>query len=509
MQDYDVIIVGYGPAGLVLASSLGVRGHRVAVVERQRDLYHLPRLTHIDDETARIIQTTGDVELALRDSSSIDSYIWQNGQGDVLLRVGSADLGPHGYPKDISIFQPDIEQSIHQRVVGYPNVTLLRGRQATALEQTDSEVRLTLGESKAGEAGQTIRARYLVGCDGANSFIRGALGVGRADFGFSERWLNIDGVRLRDLPPAFDSTIQFCDPARGHMHLPIGKKRLRFEFAMEAHETVEQMERPEVGWEWLRATHNLGPEDIAITRQVVYEFGARIADAWRRGRVFLAGDAAHTMPPYLGQGACSGMRDALNLAWKLDLVLRGLASDAALDSYEAERRPHVTVITQIALKLGQIANERDPEKAKARDQALKTSPPGALSLPPMNTGIVDPDRSPLAGLLLPQGKVVRAGVSGLFDDIVGPGFVFLSKDPAETLLSETQLAWLDRLGVHRVVLGASDLQDVDGVYERLLDENGLAFVISRPDFTIFGSGQNAAAADPLVDKLRRLLGELG
>ena len=222
--------------------------------------------------------------------------------------------------------------------------------------------------------------------------------------------------------------------------------------------------------------------------------------------MFLAGDAAHTMPPYLGQGACSGIRDSANLAWKLDLVLRGRAGESLLDTYELERRPHATVITHMSKGLGAIANMHDPEAAAQRDAAFKAGqapPPPAM--PTVTDGVVhhQPDGAvaPPAGSLVPQGRVTAGGRSGRFDDVVGRGFALVSTVDVASALADEQRRFLDELGCRVVRLG-TDVTDDDGVHTAYLDQLGAVAYLARPDYVLFGAAGDAGEAGALVDELR-------
>lgn len=502
-HDYDVVVVGYGPTGLVLASVLGAAGHRVLVVERWNHLYGLPRLTHIDGETARIVQNTGDVDVALRDARPLPSYRYVNGAGELLVELPWSGESS-GHPLHLSIYQPDIEDAIDQRVRRYPAVEVLQGWRAVALDQTDEAVQLTVRRhardevAGAGSPGdvRVVRARFLVGADGANSFVRETLGIGRDDWGVDDRWLNIDTERLRDLPEDLEHLVQHCDPRRGHMHMPIGWSRQRFEVAVLPGEDASAFATEEFAWRWLHDVHGLGPRDVRILRHVVYSFEARVARRWRAGRVFLAGDAAHTTPPYMGQGACSGMRDGITLGWKLDLVLRGLAEDGLLDTYEAERRPHATAITEISTSLGRIANNHDPDAAARRDDAFRTgTAPAPPPFPTLTDGVVHRrpggEPSPGAGELAPQGVVRGPRGVGRFDDVVGSGFTVVSSRDLGAVLDGARTGFLDQLGATTATLepGAADsVDDLEGTYRRWFRENGCDTFVSRPDFHLYWAG---------------------
>lgn len=519
---YDVAIVGYGPTGLVAASVLGGLGHHVVVVERHPTLYGLPRLTHIDGETARIVQAAGDVDLALRDAQALDSFRYLSADGEILVDLPWAGESC-GHPAHISMYQPDIEDAIDARVRQYPNVTHLAGWEAAELRILTDQVVLSATRRMRSESEVTdarddrqvkIRAKYVLGADGANSFIRRSLGIGLVDFGVDERWLNIDTKTRRPLPERFNYTMVFCDPARPHMFMPIGTKRQRFEFAALPDEDKDILESSDCAWQWLRETHDLGPEDVEIIRQVLYPIKAKMAESWSDGgRVFLLGDAAHTMPPTMGQGACSGMRDAITLSWKLDLVLRGQATDDLLTTYETERRPHAQAIVEGSVMLGDVAYTMDPVRAAARDEAFRSgSVPPPPPFPILQAGVIqtaeDGTPAPFAGTLAPQGVVSSAdGRAGRFDDVIGHGFTLVTRVSADALLDRGQEAFLESIGctVHTLVPGEPrSFGDDAGTYLRYLDEIEADLFISRPDFVVFGSCLEADLA-ALLAQLRAKL----
>ncbi|MGV9711879.1 bifunctional 3-(3-hydroxy-phenyl)propionate/3-hydroxycinnamic acid hydroxylase MhpA [Gordonia sp. NPDC003424] len=517
--DFDVAVVGYGPTGQVLASMLGQAGHRVVVIERWPDLYGLPRLTHIDGETARIIQAAGDVDFALRDASPARDYEWRNGSGELLVALDWSGISS-GFAAHYTMYQPDIELAIDTRVRTYPNVEINQGVGVVGLRQNDDHVELTVRpwvrdrdeQWAEGTNDRTITASYVVGADGANSFVRSALGIGYTDLGVDDRWLNIDTECVHELGPEFQVTKQFCDPLQPNMFMPIGNSRQRFEVAVRDTDDPAEMETEEFAWHWLRERHDLGPEDVRILRHVIYAFSARTADTWRVGRVLLAGDAAHTMPPYMGQGACSGMRDGITLAWKLGLVLSGKADAGLLDTYEIERRPHVEVIQHCAVELGRVANLKDPVAAAARDAAFRRGEvPPLPAFPTVTGGIIataGDTCTRLAGTLGPQGRVTRGSDHGLFDDLHAWGFTLVATaDPYEKL-GDDQLSFLSSIGVTVVTTAPGtdrSIDDADGTYRQFFADHGVQAYLERPDFHLFGSSQ-LDEMPRLVDAFAQALG---
>jgi 3-(3-hydroxy-phenyl)propionate hydroxylase len=500
----DVILVGYGPTGLVLASLLGQRGHQVVVVERWPQLYGKPRLTHIDGETARLVSLVGDGEQALREAWTTPHYNWINGKGQLLIDVGAGNTRKMLWDDHLSVHQPHIEDSIHERVSAMPNVRLLRGYLATGLEQDGNHVRLTCTPWAKGQVTTdhiadpvVVEGHYLVGADGSNSFVRQSLGIERVDFGFNEHWLCVDTEPLKPLPPTFnENAVQVCDPKRGHMFMPIGKKRQRFEFALLPGESVDKMGGAEAAWRLLKQYHGLGPDDLALVRHLVYTFECRLAPQWRQGRVFLAGDAAHTNPPYLGQGACSGMRDGANLAWKLDLVLQGVAPDALLDSYQVERLPHAKQLMLDSRALGLVANTSNPVKAAVRDLLFRFKLTPKPRFPTLSGGFLAHDargrRQHQAGTLPGQGHLQVGGRSVRFDDHVGFHWSVVTRSGTQPPQPVGTPKGLENLGVCWIDLART--ADTDGVYTRLLDALGADVAVIRPDFVLWGYAPAKEAA---------------
>ncbi|MEQ6474632.1 bifunctional 3-(3-hydroxy-phenyl)propionate/3-hydroxycinnamic acid hydroxylase [Comamonas sp. wu1-DMT] len=519
--EYDVAIIGYGPTGLVAASQLGQAGYKVIVVERWPTMYGLPRLTHIDGEAARIVQASGDIDQAMRDSLPLHTYHYVNAEGELLLELEWKGK-QCGYTAHNSIYQPDIEDAIHARVASLPNVELLRGWEAVFLKQRDDRVMVSIqrtnqaknGSSDAqwAEPPRSFTASYVIGADGANSFVRRTLGIERNDYGHKHRWLNLDSENLSDAAERFKLLTIFCDPTRGHMYMPIGDNRTRFEVRLLDGESIEEWEDPAKGWQWLEEKYGVGPKDFKFLRNVVYTFQTRMADRWREDRVLLGGDAAHAMMPYMGQGACSGMRDGINLAWKLDLVLSGRASPVLLDSYEAERRPHAQKIMEMSLFLGQVTNEEDPQKAAARDEAFRTrTMPPMPPFPKVENGVVhreaDGSLLPSTGIPGPQARVRRGAREGRLDDVVGHGFLLVAQEDPMPLLSPSQQAFLEQLGCRTVVLTKDEhvpgaVLELDGEMSGFMAEHGIRAYIGRPDFATFGSVQHMGNLAALVDDLR-------
>jgi flavoprotein hydroxylase len=524
--DCDVLVAGYGPVGQVLTVLLAQRGYRVTVLERKAQPYPRPRAVHYDDEIARIFAAAGVGDEVAAVSMPSGEYDWQNAVGRTLLHFDWGAAGPSGWPASNMFAQPRLEAVLAARAESFPSVQLRRGWQAAGLAEVGDHVEVTaIGPS--GGPDEVIRARYVVGCDGANSFVREWLGTGLTDLGFFYDWLILDVVphdQQREWKPF---NLQICDPVRPTTVVSGGPGKRRWEFMRLPHETIEELNNEATAWRLLERWQ-LTPDNADLERHTVYTFQARWADEWRRGRVLIAGDAAHLMPPFAGQGMCSGIRDAANLAWKLDLVLSGVVSgeagDGLLDTYTTERSAHIQNAIGMSVELGNVICLSDPAAAAARDEImLKAEGRPEVALPPIPPPVLGPgvlasdaraSGPGVAGQLSPQGRVrTTDGAIGRFDQVVGQGFAVLSSTDVSFITEGHVHETLTQLGAHVLRLLPPDAEpahgavtDVDGVYRPWLAAAGYEAVVIRPDYYVFGGVASAADLPELVGELFAALG---
>lgn len=494
----DVIIVGAGPVGLWTALMLGQRGLKVLLCERWAEFYPLPRACGIDHEVMRMLQVAG---LADSFKELLDpmlgedkSYEFVNAQGERLLEVQWNQPGMSGWAQMNLFYQPDLERRMDAFLRDLPNVRVLRGHTASLLRQDAEGVELTLADESG--VSRTEQASYLIGADGANSFVRCALGIEQTDLGFQYDWLVVD-IQSKVQRKWHPYVAQHCDIRRPATSVGSGPGRRRWEFMRLPGESIEQLSSEETAWRLIEPW-GVGPDNASLERHAVYTFRGRWANEWQRGRIFLMGDAAHLMPPFLAQGLCSGMRDAMALAWRLAMVLQDDACPSILDSYTSERSVHVQEIIGQAVELGRLICVLDPEEARIRDDAMLAAlkdPSLARKAPPEprlgECGLLYPGNSH-GGFLSVQGPVSFGQKFGLFDDVIGGGWTLLSRhaDPRQSLnLASRALA--ARLGLTIAHIGDIDsdapVKDLNGVYADWFARLGNEAVLVRPDFYVYGA----------------------
>ncbi len=465
--DCDVLIVGGGPTGVTLASLLALRGISVIVAEKEPDIFPLPRAAHIDHEGMRILQEAGAADAVMATSRSADRYEFRNARGKLLLCFdGASQTGAGGWPVANMIHQPSVEAALRRALAERAPDALRSGWDMLSFSEHADGV---AAHFTTQEGERSIRTRWLIGADGARSPVRKACGITFEDLGFEEPWLVVD-VLVDDPVRLPAANLQICDPVRPTTCVLMGEGRHRWEFMMLPGENPDQISSD------ASVTRLLAPWQVEgavrIERTAVYTFRARIAQSWRKGRVLLAGDAAHQTPPFAGQGLCSGLRDAANLAWKLAAVVRGEANGALLDTYQPERGPHLRATIDMAIMMGRMVCTTSRIGARLRDAKLGLArvlgklPDGPPAYPPIGAGAILVGANG-AGSYFPQ---VVASDGSRLDDVLGPD------------------AWLitrDDLGEDRFAPFADGLRDWFG-------RQSAGAVLVRPDRYVFGAGDSAA-----------------
>ncbi|MEC8643290.1 MAG: bifunctional 3-(3-hydroxy-phenyl)propionate/3-hydroxycinnamic acid hydroxylase [Pseudomonadota bacterium] len=486
---HDVVIVGLGPTGATLANILGVYGLDVLVLEREESVYPLPRAVHFDDEAMRVFQSIRLAESIGRDARVNVGTKFVDANMDLMLDWSRPqEIGPLGWHPSYRFHQPDLEAELNRGLAAQSMVTVLRSANVTAVVDNGDDVSVTFDHD--GSA-RSVVARYVVGTDGARSVVRFSMDSGWEDLGFQERWLVIDVQLLKPRPDLGDFTIQTCDSARPTTYVRCPRDWRRWEISLKPDETAEMVTEESFIWPKLRPA--ITPEEGAIRRKAVYSFESKLATRWRDGRRLIAGDAAHLMPPFLGQGMCTGIRDAANLAWKLAAILKWGASQSLLDSYEMERRDHARIYIETAVRVGEMMNSA--KTAEALTHAIR--PDGSAQMQSINRGLeraIGPGGDSFAGMRMPQprlsdGQWLSDAMDGRFA-IIGRG----------TALQDTNL----QSSGMALVINA----DEHGEVADMLDRLAVASVVVRPDFYCFGADESAGggAINRLVGDLKAELG---
>ncbi len=516
----DVAIVGYGPVGMVMSILLAQRGLSVIVVERFPERYKLPRAGHFDSETFRTFQQMGIAEAMELIARPMLEWELVTAEMEVLAKI-KLGLGGAGWKESYLTFQPEFEEIFDARAKEL-GVRTFMGVSALSIEQEPHGVRLAVRATDDSTSDPcVIESSFLIGADGARSFVRGAIGVERRNLGFKANdQLVIDFEHNdpdRDLPQ-LPEVYQVLDSNRPQLAGRwSGSRWSRFEFHAMEGETRDYLESEETCWALL-TKWGIYPSDGKIVRHSVYAFESYLAESWRHGRVFLIGDAAHTMPPFMGQGLCSGIRDALNLAWKIAAVSAGEADHHLLDSYELERMPHVTEVVHMSIAVGDMVLMTDPEQARHRDDMLRAGKvPEAPVFPRLGEGIVRPSASPDAhatdGRPSMQARVAFGRRVDRIDEFVRPGWRIVSRHPVpDSLFNDRQHKLLSGLNVQfaHVSRGAgAQYSDIDGEYDLWYRKTGRKAFLQRPDHYIFGSVRTIEDLPALLDDLANALAANG
>ena len=487
---FDVAIIGYGPAGATLANQLGQAGLSVVVLERDADIYPLPRAIHFDGEIMRVYQNLGlrgEVERISRPGLKGMQFV--NAAGETLLvRGGTTPHGPQGCASNYYFHQPELEQVLREGVKRFDQVQVRLRHEVTQLDDHGDHVTLAVKDLEH-DAEQVLQARYVVGCDGARSLVRRTIGTAMTDLGLHQPWLVFDVLLKPDAPTLPDCTVQHCDPVRPMTYCNVTGNRRRWEIMLMPGDDPEQLVQPETLWRLVSPW--VTPQQADIERAVIYTFHSLIAETWRKGRLLLAGDAAHQTPPFLGQGMCAAVRDVANLAWKLEAVLRGRADEALLDTYGSERLPHVHAFIDLAVRLGAVIQVTDPQQARERDARLLGAPETfEFPAPGLGAGLVEGPRP--AGQIFPQPLLADGR---LLDEHLGARFALIGRpEVLDSAEAATQAAWAagERTG-HLAVLRVSS-----GPLADWLAQQQVQAVVVRPDRYVLGVAQEAAQLADLI-----------
>jgi 3-(3-hydroxy-phenyl)propionate hydroxylase len=482
---YDVAVIGYGPTGATAANLLGQRGLKVLVIERDPDVYSRARAISTDEEVMRVWQSVGLADRLQQDMLPDRPLAFVCADGSPFIHMEIKPRGA-GHPPQQFLYQPAVDAVLREGVERFPNVEVLLEHECLRVINRGDDVELMLADLRT-DSFKRFRASYVIAADGGSSPTRGQMGVGYSGRTYAERWVVIDTKVLRQWD-AHDRLRFHCNPDRPTVDCPTPLGHHRWEYPARAGEDDQDLLREEEIWKVL-GDQGITRAHVKILRAVIYSHHVRIADRWRVGRVFLAGDAAHAMPPWIGQGMSAGVRDAANLCWKLAAVLGGSAPDALLDSYQAERKPHVTEVTRRAVLVGRLITERSKVVAAVRNRAVRslTRVPGVvfgfqrmLWIPDarFNDGFLG-RRNCAVGWQIPQPWVRDdTGATVRLDDVLGGHWAILhtGASPAGAQV------WAE--------LGVPTIRICEPTLIRWLHRKKAAAVVVRPDGFIYAASES-------------------
>ncbi|HEY0685612.1 MAG TPA: bifunctional 3-(3-hydroxy-phenyl)propionate/3-hydroxycinnamic acid hydroxylase [Steroidobacter sp.] len=488
-QGYDVAVVGYGACSAVLVNLLLARGLSVIVFDKEAGVLEIPRAAHMDDETLRTFQTLGAADdLAPTFTTSADYGIY-NALDQRVWGFTQVDPKPtdQGWLSDYWFFQPDVEHYLRAKA-SRAGITAKLHCEVTQLAQRQQDVLITYRDlRRSSEQTQQVAARYVVGADGARSFVRKQAAMEMESLAPSQRWMIVD-IRVHD--GVAKNLSRDCwtkvTPEETITFVPMPKNMQRFEFSMKEGLTESDVKSRQSIEAFISKWFK--PGDYDVLRADVYHFHSLVAKTWRKGRVLIAGDAAHLMPPFLGQGVCSAIRDALNLAWKLARVVHGESSEALLDTYGSERRPHSYTLVKIAGEVGN--NLKWMANATPEELAAMPRHDYAQARPPLGPGVyASPGRA--GGTLAPQPLLADGR---LLDYRVGYNFALVGDPALIAGLSAKTAAALERLAT---VLVPDDSPAVHDALTKL----GGAVMLVRPDRYLVGVADSVSEIDAVVARL--------
>ena len=410
MKEFDVTIVGLGPIGGTLANLIAMNGFSVLILEREKSLYPFPRAVHFDDEIMRVFQTIGITKNFLKYTIINKGTKFVNSKGKVILDwPRPKKITENGWYPSYRFNQPDLERQLRKRLKKYKKVNIRQNSEVNKIKNFKNYVKIIFKDTSDKKIHE-VKSKYVVGCDGANSITRKQIGTKMDNLGFTQKWAVIDLILKRNKINLPDRTIQYSNPKQPATYCRNVGKRRRWEFAIRNNLSEKTILSEKYIWNFLKPW--LNKSEAYIERKTIYTFKSAISRNWKKGRTFIAGDAAHLMPPFMGQGMCAGIRDVSNLAWKINKCLRDKHNDKFLNSYQSERFSNVKEYIETTMRMGVFVNAVESTQITKNISSNEDGTKSMQSIKPkLGRGlgkINDKNR----GKIFPQLKMKRGG---LFD----------------------------------------------------------------------------------------------
>lgn len=492
MEQFDIAICGFGPVGSTFAGLMGKLGHKVLVIEKNSG----------PSPTARAINTDGE-QLRTFDRLNIAERVVENSSEVHRVHFGDADLKPiqtidqpvgvssMGWPTQVLFYQPELEGFIRSAVASNNNITLKEDTELIDFVDCEDGVLL---KCVSLDSEIEYRAKFLIGCDGASSNIRKKLDIGLEDFEYNQEWLVCDAHLTKKVDIPENEAMQICDPKRPGTYVPGRRGHLRFEFKKMPGEKSEELEKDENVWKLLKPWIN--ENNATLERAQVYAFHACIAESWNKGNILIAGDAAHQMPPFMGAGMGTGIRDITNISWKLDLLLNNKAKPGILSTYQGERHSHAKWTIAQTVTIGQVI-EGFCAAAEGKEYEPK-GPSYDVKFPHIPVGIYSDPEDTITGVPIPQPLIRNENNKELLDRVIGSNFALITKE-VDLELSEKARSIIELLDMKIISLGEDD--DPEDRLKNTFEKYNAVLV--RPDKYTYGGVEEITKVSEMIESLEK------
>ena len=492
MEQFDIAICGYGPVGSTFAGLMGKLGHKVLVIEKNIGPSPTARAINTDGEQLRTFDRLGIAEKVVENSAEIQCVHFGDANLNPIQTIEQpVGVSAMGWPNQVLFYQPELEEFIRASVESENNILIKEGTELLSFEDTSEGVYLNCKNS---DGDLTFFSKYLVGCDGASSFVRRELDVDLEDFEYNQEWLVCDAHLTKKINIPEKEAMQVCDPKRPGTYVPGRRGHLRFEFKKMPGEDSKELEKDENVWKLLKPWIN--KNNAELERAQVYSFHACIAETWRKGNVLIAGDAAHQMPPFMGAGMGTGIRDITNISWKLDLLLKNKANEGILDTYQRERHSHAKWTIAQTVTIGQVI-EGFCAAAEGKEYEPK-GPSYDVNFPHIPSGIFSDPTDMITGIPIPQPILTKNNKKEMLDRIVDETFAVLTQESNLDLTDKAKTI-IDLLGIKLITVDPNE--DSEERLKTVFDK--YKAVLVRPDKYTYGGVEDISSLSEMIESLEK------
>ena len=492
MKQFDIAICGYGPVGSTFAGLMGKLGHKVLVIDRNIGPSPTARAINTDGEQLRTFDRLGIAEKVVQNSSEVHRVHFGDANLNPMQTIEQpVGVSAMGWPNQVLFYQPELEGFIRASVESENNIVIKEGTELLSFDDTTEGVTLNCKNS---EGDLTFFSKYLIGCDGASSFVRRELDVDLEDFEYNQEWLVCDAHLTKKINIPEKEAMQVCDPKRPGTYVPGRRGHLRFEFKKMPGEDSKELEKEENVWKLLKPWIN--ENNAKLERAQVYSFHACIAETWRKGNVLIAGDAAHQMPPFMGAGMGTGIRDITNISWKLDLLLKNKAKEGILDTYQKERHSHAKWTIAQTVTIGQVI-EGFCAAAEGKEYEPK-GPSYDVNFPHIPSGIYSDPSDMITGVPIPQPVLSKGNKKEMLDRIINGNFAVLTQE-SNLDLTDKSKSIIDLLDIKLVTIEPDE--DTEERLKTVFEK--YKAVLVRPDKYTYGGVEDLSCLSEMIESLEK------